>query len=184
MADQPLQDPPGWDGDLRDQYDGFDDDDIYSDDLDGNFSSSDDEGPSWGLIVGSLVAIAAIAFLVFDGLQAETFFFDADEAVERAEEYVGQTIRVRGTVEPGSYDPALGRIDNTFRISEQGVSMTVVYGRALPDTFQEDSEIVAQGRFDEAHVFHADEVLVKCPSRYEGAPPEAHPGGSEPQASR
>ena len=184
MDNPSLQDPPEWDGALHDGSDEFDDESLFADSLDEGFHDPKEDGPSWALIIGSLVAIAAIAFLVFDGLKAETFFFDADQAVERGEDLIGQTIRVRGTVEPGSYQPALGRLDNTFRISEQGVSMTIVYDRALPDTFQEDSEIVTQGRFDEALVFHADEVLVKCPSRYEGAPPSVSDSASEPQASR
>ncbi len=179
-----AKDDPGWDGSLSESSH-LDDDDLFADDLDYGLPSEDHDGPSWGLIIGALVAVVAIGFLVFDGLNAETYFFDVDVAVERGDDLIGETIRVRGTVEPGSYAGSDGNINNRFRISEQGVSMTVVYHRALPDTFQEESEIVAQGRLDEDFVLHADEVLVKCPSRYEGAPPEASDTDvSEPQASR
>lgn len=180
----PLADGSGRDGSLDDEQQ-FDDVDLFADDLDYGLSRDEEDGPSWGLIVGALVAIAAIAFLVFDGLGGETYFFDVDEAMERGDSLVGETIRVRGTVEPGSLIGRDGSIDNQFRISEQGVSMTVVFSRALPDTFQDDSEIVAQGRLDEFLVLHADEVLVKCPSRYEGAPPTAtETEPSDPQAAR
>ncbi len=174
--------PEGWDGSLDDELL----DDPLADDLFGHVDDSErGDGPSWGLIIGSLVAAVAIAFLVVDVLNEETFFFDVTDAMEQADTLVGQNIRVRGTVEPGSFDGSHGSLDNRFRISEQGVSMSVVYHRALPDTFQEDSEVVVQGRFDESLVLYADEVLVKCPSRYEGAPPDAQQSDvSGPQASR
>jgi cytochrome c-type biogenesis protein CcmE len=167
MSTLEPDDLDGWDGTLGDD---LLDDPLLDDSLHGP-SSDGPQGPSWGLLLGSLVAIVAIAFLVFDGLQGETFFFDVPEAVERADSLIGENIRVRGTVEPGSFAGVDGRLENRFRISEEGVSLNVVYHRALPDTFQEDSEVVVQGRLDESLVLHANEVLVKCPSRYEGAPP-------------
>ena len=146
------------------------DDELLADDLD--YGLSDDEDSSnWGLVVGLLVAIAAISFLVFDGLQSETYFFDVHDAVERGDSLVGETVRVRGDVRSGSYEGDAGSLEHRFDITTQGEAMTIYYQRALPDTFEEDSEIVAEGRLDEDFVLHADEVLVKCPSRYEGAPP-------------
>lgn len=176
------QTPPSWDGSLED-------DELFEDELGLEFANQNENsgGPSWGFIIGALVALVAVGFLVFDGLKAETYFFDVDQAVARSDKLVGELIRVRGTVEPGSFNGIDGSLDNRFRISEQGVSMSVIFQRALPDTFKEGTEVVAQGRLDEHYVLHADEVLVKCPSRYEGAPPTAHPEGvgqSEPQASR
>ncbi|RDV39955.1 cytochrome c maturation protein CcmE [Bradymonadaceae bacterium TMQ3] len=174
----PPSDPNahGWDGDL--------DADLLDEELDGynDLPTSQADGPSWGLIIGVLVAIVAIAFLVLDGLEGETYFYEVDQAVAKGDDLIGKTVRVKGIVEPGSFEGVAGGIHNTFRISEQGVGMKVVYTRALPDTFQEDSEVVAQGVVDETLTLHADEVLVKCPSRYEGAPPT----GAElsPQAAR
>lgn len=172
----PNTDPEGWDGDI--------DSPLFDDDLDAldDLPSSEADGPSWGLIIGVLVAIVAIGFLVLDGLEGETYFYEVDQAVAKGDDLIGKTVRIKGIVEPGSFEGEAGGIDNTFRISEQGVGMKVVYTRALPDTFQEDSEVVAQGVVDETLTLHADEVLVKCPSRYEGAPPT----GAEisPQAAR
>lgn len=154
----------------------LDDDELLADDLDYGLSD-DHEGPSWGLIIGVFVAIAAIGFLIFDGLQSETYFFDVHDAVERGDELVGETIRVRGDVKPGSVEGEKGFLEHRFDITSEGESMTILYERALPDTFEEDSEIVAQGLLDDQFVLHADEVLVKCPSRYEGGPPTDEPAG-------
>ncbi|RAL24804.1 hypothetical protein DL240_00920 [Lujinxingia litoralis] len=177
--DNPGPHVPGWDGHL--------DADLDLDELDAREdlepgASSEADGPSWGLIAGVLIAIAAIGFLVFDGLQGETYFYEVDQAVAKGDDLIGKTVRIKGIVEPGSFEGEAGGIHNTFRVSEQGVGMKVVYKRALPDTFQEESEVVAQGRVDETLTLHADEVLVKCPSRYEGAPPTATE--LSPQAAR
>lgn len=163
----PQDDAPGWDGTLDEN---LDDDSLLADELDYGLDDSG-EGGSWGLIIGVVVAMAAIGFLVFDGLQAETYFFDVHDAVERGDELVGETVRVRGDVEAGSIEGKDGHIGQTFRISSEGESMTIVSNGALPDSFEEDSEVVAEGVLDEHFVLEADEVLVKCPSRYEGAPP-------------
>ncbi len=174
-------------------YDELDDEGLLADDLEYGLSDHQDEGPNWGLLIGVTVALAAIVFLVFDGIQAETYFFDVHNAVERGDELIGETIRVRGHVESGSFEGEPGMLESRFDIATEGESMSIVYHRALPDTFEEDSEIVAEGRLDEEFVLHADEVLVKCPSRYEGAPPTEGGYGddyddaqesSDPQASR
>ncbi len=149
------------------------DDELLADQLDYGLDASDDDGPQWGLIIGVFVALAAIGFLVFDGLQNETYFFDVHDAVERGDELAGQTIRIRGEVVPGTHIGEDGQLRNQFDLTTDGESLTVVYERALPDTFEEDSEVVAQGTLNDDFVLYADEVLVKCPSRYEGAPPES-----------
>lgn len=166
----PTDDTPSWDGSLDDD---FDDESLLADDLDYGLAADDEEGGSWGLIAGVIVAMAAIGFLVFDGLQAETYFFDVHDAVERGDELIGETVRVRGDVEAGSIEGKDGHLGQQFNISSEGESMTIVSNRALPDSFEEDSEVVAEGVLDENFVLEANEVLVKCPSRYEGAPPTA-----------
>ncbi len=152
------------------------DEELLADNLDYGLDSSPDDGPQWGMIIGVAVALVAISFLVFDGLQNETYFFDVHEAVERIDELAGQTVRIRGDVQPGTYVGEDGQLRSQFDITSKGEFITVVYERPLPDTFEEDSEIVAQGLLDDQRVLHADEVLVKCPSRYEGAPPSSGGG--------
>lgn len=146
------------------------DDELLADELDYGLADSEDEGPNWMLIGGLLVAVGAITLLVFDGMESETYFFDVHEVVERNAELAGETVRVRGDVEAGTIDAEEARLESSFNITSQGESLTIYYERALPDTFNEDSEIVAEGTL-EPGALHADEVLVRCPSRYEGAPP-------------
>ena len=192
MTDSPLpNDDAGRDGSLDGSYE---DQSLLADDLEYGLAD-DPEGPSWGLIIGVFVAMAAIAFLIFDGMNSETYFFDVHEAVERSDQLIGQTIRVRGEVSPGTYEGKPGVLESRFDIASEGATLTIYYNRPLPDTFEEDSEIVAEGTLKEGLVLHADEVLVRCPSRYEGAPPTGGddygdygdyeaPTSTDPQASR
>ncbi len=174
----PPDDSRGRDGSIEpdDLTQGLSDDELLNQDLDYGLAD-DDEASNWGLVIGVLVAMAAITFLVFDAMDGETYFFDVHEVVERQDQLVGETVRVRGDVEAGSYVGEDGHVEHEFKIGTQGESMTILYARALPDTFEDDSEIVAEGTLQEGMVLQADEVLVKCPSRYEGAPPAEGDGG-------
>jgi cytochrome c-type biogenesis protein CcmE len=165
-----------WDDDSLDHID---------DELDFGYESatSTQEGTNWGVMIGLLIAVAAVSYIVFDGLKSQTYFYAVDEAVARGDDLIGQTIRIRGVVETGTIVGEPGGLNFSFRLAEQGQSMAVAYTKALPDTFAEGTEVVAQGRVDASLTMHADEVLVKCPSRYEGAPPTSGEVAG-PQAAR
>lgn len=140
----------------------------------------------WLIAVGLLVVGVLAGFIIFDGLEAETYFYSVDEAVAQGEDLVGKTVRIKGEVVTGTIEGKAGQLDRVFRIAEKGKTLSVSYRGVLPDTFQEGVEVVAQGRVNADYQLEADEVLVKCPSRYEGGP-SSHPDEvpqSAPQASR
>ena len=66
----------------------------------------------------------------------------------------------------GAYDDQ-GRW--TFDIQgENGDVMTVVYPRPKPGNFEQAISVVAIGRYDQpSRAFVADQLLVKCPSKYQ-----------------
>lgn len=152
-------------------------------DLDTPFEAELEEssgGVSWLLVVGLLVAAVGVTFLAVDGMGAETYFYTVDQAVAQGTDIVGQNVRVKGKVEPGSIVGKAGELERAFRVIENGESIAVVYAKAMPDTFDENMEVVVEGVVGKDMTIDASEVLVKCPSRYEGAPPTA---GSAPQTS-
>lgn len=154
------------------------------DDLD---ATAQGAGVNIWLIVAGLAVVGILAGLVmFDGFEAETYFYDVDQAIAQGDDLVGQTVRIKGQVETGTVRGKDGDLGRTFRIAERGESIWVTYEGVLPDTFEEGVEVVAQGTVDEDYTLVADEVLVKCPSRYEGGP-SSHPDDIPkvgPQASR
>ncbi len=50
--------------------------------------------------------------------------------------------------------------------------LTVVYVGPRPDLLQNEAQAIVTGRLGEDGIFYADEVLLKCPTRYEESLPE------------
>lgn len=50
---------------------------------------------------------------------------------------------------------------------EQGSPIEVAYKGIMPGNFEQATSVVAKGRFD-GQRFAAEELLVKCPSKYQG----------------
>lgn len=168
--------------DHPEEYDDYD----YDGDLDDLDGSPSEEGSSWPMVVLLLAAVALVGYVVSDGLESETYFYTVDQAVKQGDDLIGQTVRIKGDVEEGSIVGSDGELGRDFRIKENGESIAISYGRALPDTFEEDAEVVAEGKVDENYTLQADEVMVKCPSRYEGeeaGPLEEQPSGPRAQGS-
>ena len=106
-----------------------------------------------------------LVFLVFAGVnfqQSLTPYVSVEVAMKK-----GTTVQIKGARVPGSeeYD-----FDNkTFRFQmADGVEgkFSVAYNGVKPSNFEHAQEVVVKGRFVN-NVFEADEILVKCPSKYE-----------------
>jgi cytochrome c-type biogenesis protein CcmE len=64
------------------------------------------------------------------------------------------------------YDEKSGNLVFYLR-NEKGATMKVVYGGSKPGNFDQANQVVAKGTYS-GGVFHADTLLVKCPSKYQG----------------
>ena len=79
------------------------------------------------------------------------------------------TVQVKGLLYE-NFAPV--QVDNEFRFvlkdEENGQTMPVKYAGLKPDRFDEAYHIVAIGKYDGADgSFHANKLLIKCPSKYE-----------------
>ena len=84
---------------------------------------------------------------------------------------VDRVVQVAGGLVAGStaYDPASQSLLFTLDEEETGDTLRVSYDGVKPGNFEEAISIVAIGRWDGAsQQFHADKLLVKCPSKYQG----------------
>jgi len=50
--------------------------------------------------------------------------------------------------------------------------VTVQYIGPLPDLLRHEAQAIVTGKLGEDGIFHADELLLKCPTKYEEAVPE------------
>jgi cytochrome c-type biogenesis protein CcmE len=114
-----------------------------------------------------LIGIAMIVLAVvlgYNGLQQSfrPYTTKIDEAIVS-----GRSVQLQGYLgSKGAYD-ANGKF--TFDLQDSsGKMVKVVYSQPKPSNFEQAISIVAIGHYDEAQkVFIADEMLVKCPSKYQ-----------------
>jgi cytochrome c-type biogenesis protein CcmE len=117
-------------------------------------------------IIGGALVIGAFVFLLYmmDAFGTPTVY--VDEALAR-EGTAAERLRVEGELVAGSVVRA-GDLKLEFVMAWEGMSLPVVYSGAIPDTFQEDAEmIVVEGSLDDAGVFQSDLIMTKCPSKYD-----------------
>jgi cytochrome c-type biogenesis protein CcmE len=125
----------------------------------------------------------AVVYLVAMGLQGTTqYFLTVSELQAKGAAVQNQTLRVSGTLVPGSLEHDSGGLGVHFLIADAAAltPLTVTYtGGQVPDTMADtsagDVEIVAEGKLNAQGTFTANDVLAKCPSRLQdAAPPEEH----------
>ncbi len=110
------------------------------------------------------MALGYFAFTVFQG--AAVYYLTVGELTDRgASEKV---VRVNGSLVPGSFSRAAGGTMASFRLTDGRHELAAAYDGAVPDLFfNENSQIVLEGKYKPEGVFHTETVLVKCPSKYE-----------------
>lgn len=115
------------------------------------------------LILAAVVvaAVAVWAATTFTG--SLTSYVSFTEAQQR-----GSRVQVMGAIDHDKvvYDAAAQVL--TFPITDDdGVEMEVIYSGIMPGNFDQASHVVAVGSYANAK-FAADQLLVKCPSKYLG----------------
>lgn len=77
------------------------------------------------------------------------------------------TVQVMGGLEKSSVKLTSGNLAFTLVEKKTGARLPVVFGHTKPANFEMAIEITAIGHWD-GSVFQADNLLVKCPSKYQG----------------
>jgi cytochrome c-type biogenesis protein CcmE len=127
-------------------------------------------------IVGGLLLIGAVIFLIVQAtVTTGAYYLTVSEVSEQGASLVGQRLRVSGQVVDGSEDWNAQEITLRFKIQdESGAQLPVVFFGPRPDNFQRAAEAIAEGELLADGSFKANDLLLKCPSRYEEAPEEIH----------
>lgn len=113
-------------------------------------------------IVGILIIVV---FLIFAGISFQsslTPYVSLSEAKAK-----GTVVQVKGSRVAGSEDYDMAQKIFHFKMTDnEGEEFQVVYDGVKPSNFERAKEVVAIGYFENG-IFHAQELLVKCPSKYE-----------------
>jgi cytochrome c-type biogenesis protein CcmE len=120
-------------------------------------------------VVGGLVVAVVIVVLIVSGFSGSTSEYvsiaDARQALvgERA-------VRVVGEIVPDSVAWDARNLTLAFTIQDDTGTLPIVYHGPQPDMLVDAVEAVVVGHFDPAlDAFTAEELLMKCPSKYEEA---------------
>lgn len=128
---------------------------------------------TWLLILVAGVSLA-VALMLYAMSQSINLFYTPSDFVQVEEgkqpPTVGQRMRVGGMVVEDSVQRNPDTLEVSFRITDTGPELTVLYQGILPDLFREGQGIVAQGELIEPRVLKASEVLAKHDEEY--MPPE------------
>lgn len=148
-------------------------------------------------IVGGLLIVAAVVYLIVSSTRASAqFFYTVDELAAKGSDAVGQSYRVSGAVVGDSieYDAqnltltftvahipgdnkeidaqgGLGKVLHDAVVDPSRTRMEVVYYGVRPDLLRDEAQAIMTGRIGEDGVFMAEELLLKCPTKYEEAVP-------------
>lgn len=136
------------------------------------------------------VAVGGIAFVLRSSASAERYFHVEELMAKELPDWTGKELKVHGFVEAGTI---VEKIENqetqrTFVLQNKGKKIRVFSSGPKPDTFKDQSEVVATGHLvpaaefrplaqqlgvvidsDMPYVVQASELMAKCPSKYDGA---------------
>jgi len=123
------------------------------------------------IVAATVVIIGVIAWLAVSGVQAnKSYYVTISELNAMGGKAYTRNLRVAGFVKPGSISK--DGTDADFTLLEQDRELRVKYVGAEPppDTFKDNAQALAVGRYGRDGVFHATELQAKCASKYTVAP--------------
>jgi cytochrome c-type biogenesis protein CcmE len=153
-------------------------------------------------MLGGLLILAAVIYLIVSSTQASAeYFMTIDELKAEGSAAVGKSLRASGAVvgDTIQYDPQTLTLtfdvahvpgDNAEIEAEGGLAavlhqavidptrarMKVVYVGPKPDLLRDEAQAIMTGHVGDDGVFYADELLLKCPTKYQEAVPNQAEG--------
>ena len=149
-------------------------------------------------IIGGLLILAAVVYLITSSTQAAAeYFMTVDEIKAQGNDVIDRNLRLSGAVigDTIQYDPQTLTLtfevahvpgDNAEIEAEGGLAavlhaavidpararIKVVYVGVMPDLLRNEAQAIMTGRLGADGIFYAEELLLKCPTKYEEAVPQ------------
>jgi len=158
--------------------------------------------PRLKFLIGGALIVTAVIYLIASSMRANAqYYYTIDELQARGGDPRGRSVRVLGAVIGDSieYDPQtltlrftvanmpadtaeIERLGGLAAVLHDAVSdpdatlLEVVYVGPKPDLLRNEAQAVMTGKVGEDGMFYADELLLKCPTKYEDTAPESAEG--------
>ncbi len=120
-------------------------------------------------VIGALVLIAGAIFIMLSGMRNSSQYFQTVSELKKHNDLIGKGLRVNGHVDSTTVRWDADSLTLRFELTDGAASLPVIYKGVAPDMFNSGESIVVEGKLGEDGVFHANNILVKCPSKYEPA---------------
>jgi cytochrome c-type biogenesis protein CcmE len=120
----------------------------------------------WGAV--TLVVAACVGYLIYSASGGSSEYYLTVSEL-RAQPSQGGDVRVAGVVQ-NDVVRSDGGMHVRFTEKDSTASVVVDYQGPLPDIFQPGITVVAEGRLGADGIFHARNILAKCPSRFSTTP--------------
>ena len=123
-------------------------------------------------IVGGLVIVALIGYLIISSVSnAGSYYREVGEVLGQTDQLVGKSLRVNGNVVTESIKYDAPTLDLSFKISDPtdaSKQLDIHFHGVQPDELgREGTSAIVEGSLDSSGVVQANNLLLKCPSRYE-----------------
>lgn len=149
-------------------------------------------------VIGGFLILGAVVFLIWSSTAATSeYFLTIDELNEKGASIADRNVRLSGAVIGDSIQYDAQTLTLTFEIAhvpadqaliedEGGLAVAlhqavidptrsrvkIQYIGPMPDLLRHEAQAIVTGKLGEDGVFFADELLLKCPTKYEEAVPE------------
>jgi cytochrome c-type biogenesis protein CcmE len=149
-------------------------------------------------IIGGVLILAAVVYLIASSTQASAeYFMTVDELNAEGSSAINKSVRLSGAVLGDTIQNDPATLTLTFEVAHvpgdnaeieaqgglaevlhQAVSdptrsrIKVQYEGVMPDLLRNEAQAIMTGKLGEDGVFYAEELLLKCPTKYEEAVPE------------
>jgi len=149
-------------------------------------------------VFGGILILGAVVFLIVSSTRAtQEYFLTVDELNAKGSSIVDKNLRVSGAVVGDTIQYDANTLTLTFEVAhvsgdnktletEGGLAialheavidpsrsrMKVVYVGPKPDLLRNEAQAIMTGHLGADGIFYAEELLLKCPTKYEEAVPD------------
>jgi cytochrome c-type biogenesis protein CcmE len=143
--------------------------------------------------IGGLLIVAAIVYLIASSTSAAAqYYMTVDELQAQGAAVAGRNLKLSGAVDgatvaydsktltlqftianvPGDMDEieragGLAEVLHQAVVNPDAARLSVIYVGPKPDLLRNEAQAIVTGHLGDDGVFYADELLLKCPTRYE-----------------
>lgn len=119
-------------------------------------------------VIGGVVVVVVIGVLIATSFSGSTSDYLTVAEVKALGPDQARDSRVAGEIVPDSVEWNTRDLHLTFEVDDGTGQLAISYHGPQPDMLVDAVEAVVVGKYDpEAQVFEAEELLMKCPSKYE-----------------